>query len=49
VKRVLGLSIVLALAPVAQAADVEAGKAKVATVCATSVSIFILKTDNPAT
>jgi cytochrome c553 len=30
----LGLSIVLAVAPVAQAADVEAGKAKVATVCA---------------
>jgi cytochrome c553 len=34
VKRMLGLSIVLAVAPVAQAADVEAGKAKVATVCA---------------
>jgi cytochrome c553 len=34
VKRILGLSIVLAVAPVAQAADVEAGKAKVATVCA---------------
>ncbi len=33
-KIVLGLSIVLAIAPVAQAADVEAGKAKVATVCA---------------
>ena len=33
-KKVLGLSIVLAVAPVAQAADVEAGKAKVATVCA---------------
>ena len=33
-KRILGLSIVLAVAPVAQAADVEAGKAKVATVCA---------------
>jgi cytochrome c553 len=30
----LGLSIVLAVAPVAQAADVEAGKAKVAIVCA---------------
>jgi cytochrome c553 len=30
----LVLSIVLAVAPVAQAADVEAGKAKVATVCA---------------
>jgi len=34
VKRILGLSLVLAVAPVAQAADVEAGKAKVATVCA---------------
>src|SRR5450759_5207458 len=34
VKRILGLFIVLAVAPVAQAADVEAGKAKVATVCA---------------
>jgi mono/diheme cytochrome c family protein len=34
VKKVLGLSILLAIAPVAQAADVEAGKAKVATVCA---------------
>ena len=33
-KRILGLSLVLAVAPVAQAADVEAGKAKVATVCA---------------
>lgn len=33
-KRMLGLSLVLAVAPVAQAADVEAGKAKVATVCA---------------
>ncbi len=33
-KRMLGLSLVLALAPVAQAADVEAGKTKVATVCA---------------
>ena len=33
-KRMLGLSLVLALAPAAQAADVEAGKAKVATVCA---------------
>jgi cytochrome c553 len=30
----LGLSIVLAVAPVAQAADVEAGKARAATVCA---------------
>jgi cytochrome c553 len=34
VKRILGLSLVLAFAPVAQAADVEAGKARVATVCA---------------
>jgi len=34
VKRMLGLFIVLAVAPVAQAADVEAGKAKAATVCA---------------
>jgi len=33
-KKLLGLSVVLALAPVAQAADLEAGKAKVATVCA---------------
>jgi mono/diheme cytochrome c family protein len=33
-KKVLALSIVLAAAPVAQAADLEAGKAKVATVCA---------------
>ncbi len=33
-KKALGLFIVLAVAPVAQAADVEAGKAKVATVCA---------------
>jgi len=33
-KKVLGLSVVLAIAPVAQAADLEAGKAKVATVCA---------------
>jgi len=31
---VLGLFIVLAVAPVSQAADLEAGKAKVATVCA---------------
>jgi cytochrome c553 len=30
----LGLSIALAIAPLAQAADIEAGKAKVATVCA---------------
>lgn len=34
VKKALGLFIVLVVAPVAQAADVEAGKAKVATVCA---------------
>jgi cytochrome c553 len=33
-KKLLGLSVVLALAPVSQAADIEAGKAKVATVCA---------------
>ena len=33
-KKVLGLSVLLAVAPVAQAADLEAGKAKVATVCA---------------
>lgn len=33
-KKVLGLSVALALAPAAQAADIEAGKAKVATVCA---------------
>src|ERR1700693_5684562 len=33
-KKVLGLSVVLAVAPFAQAADIEAGKAKVATVCA---------------
>ena len=33
-KKLLGLSVLLALAPAAQAADVEAGKAKVATVCA---------------
>src|SRR5712671_2465571 len=33
-KKMLGLLIVLAIAPVAQAADIEAGKAKVATVCA---------------
>ena len=33
-KRMLGLSAVLAIAPLAQAADIEAGKAKVATVCA---------------
>jgi cytochrome c553 len=34
VKKVLGLSVVLAVAPFAQAADIEAGKAKAATVCA---------------
>ncbi len=33
-KRAFALSIVLAFAPVSQAADIEAGKAKVATVCA---------------
>ena len=33
-KRILGLSVCLALAPVSHAADVEAGKAKVAEVCA---------------
>jgi cytochrome c553 len=33
-KKVLGLSVFLAVAPFAQAADVEAGKAKAATVCA---------------
>lgn len=33
-KKVLALFIALAVAPAAQAADVEAGKAKVATVCA---------------
>jgi len=33
-KKVLGLSVVLAFAPVAQAADMEAGKLKAATVCA---------------
>ena len=33
-KKVLGLSVVLAIAPVSQAADIEAGKAKVAEVCA---------------
>ena len=33
-KKVLGFSVVLAFAPLAQAADIEAGKAKVATVCA---------------
>ena len=34
VKKALALSIVLSIVPVAQAADIEAGKAKVATVCA---------------
>jgi cytochrome c553 len=34
-KKVLGLSVVLAVAQVAQAADIEAGKELVATVCAT--------------
>jgi len=33
-KRVLGLSFVLAVAPFTQAADIEAGKARAATVCA---------------
>ena len=33
-KKLLGLSVVLMIAPLAHAADVEAGKAKVATVCA---------------
>ena len=33
-KKVLGLSVVLAIAQVAQAADIEAGKELVATVCA---------------
>lgn len=33
-RKMLGLSVVLAVAPVSQAADIEAGKAKVATVCA---------------
>ena len=33
-KSMLGLSLILAFAPVAQAADAEAGRAKVATVCA---------------
>jgi cytochrome c553 len=32
--KVLGLCVILTFAPMAQAADVEAGKAKVATVCA---------------
>jgi cytochrome c553 len=33
-KKVLGLSVVLAVAPFAQGADIEAGKAKAASVCA---------------
>ena len=33
-KKLLGLSVVLMLAPLAHAADIEAGKTKVATVCA---------------
>ena len=33
-KKAIGLSVVLAVAPLAQAADIEAGKAKVTTVCA---------------
>ena len=33
-KKLLGLSVFLAVAPLAQAADIEAGKARVATVCA---------------
>jgi len=33
-KKALGLSVLLAMAPGSQAADIEAGKAKVATVCA---------------
>ena len=33
-KKLLGLSVVLAISPVLQAADIEAGKAKAATVCA---------------
>src|SRR3989442_8360987 len=33
-KKVLGFSVVLAVAPVCQGADIEAGKTKVATVCA---------------
>lgn len=33
-KKALGVSVLLAIAPVSQAADLEAGKAKVATVCA---------------
>src|SRR5712664_1068273 len=33
-KKILALSVVLAVAPFAQAADIEAGKARAATVCA---------------
>jgi len=33
-KKLLGLAVVLTIAPIAQAADIDAGKAKVATVCA---------------
>lgn len=33
-KKMLGLTVVLAVAPFAQAADIEAGKARAATVCA---------------
>src|SRR5213082_1653347 len=33
-KKILGLSVVLAVAPFAQAADIEAGKEKATTVCA---------------
>src|SRR5712692_5094406 len=33
-KKLLGLSVVLMIAPFAHAADIDAGKAKVATVCA---------------
>src|SRR5438067_12655881 len=33
-KKLLGLSVVLMIAPLALAADIEAGKATVATVCA---------------
>jgi cytochrome c553 len=33
-KKILGLSLVLAVAPFAQAADIEAGKARATTVCA---------------
>src|SRR5215831_12605997 len=32
--KLLGMSVLVVLAPLAQAADIEAGKAKVATVCA---------------